>query len=103
MIDPRLAKHISYWLTLNEVDKQTFRKVWPWIADVYDAVVHKYVTPANHSEFRAIARVSQVTDHVRANRGQTLEHAPSLSLPDKKGAPGSKLAALQAINRVLAG
>lgn len=91
-MDERLAKHIAYWIALPKPDKEEFRRSWPWLAELYDTVVRKYVgnDPGQMSMYRGFARAYQINDHMSATRGQKLPECPSLSLPRHKGEPHSR-------------
>lgn len=91
----RIDKHIAYWLTLPDVDKEQFRREWPWLASLYDVVVRKYVGSdiGIRNSYIGLARAAQINDHMHATRGNTLPAVPSLSKPENKQLPGSRLRA----------
>lgn len=99
-VDPRVAKHIAYWITLQESEREQFRREWPWFADLLDGVTKAHVG-RKHSLYRGLARAAQITDHFNATRGNTLPEEPSLSRLERKGQPHSSQRQLRSINERL--
>jgi hypothetical protein len=83
-VDPRIQKHIAYWITLPDVHKEQMRREWSWLARMYDDLVVKYVDSAVTREYyKGLAARLQVADHFSACGGHSLPEMPSLSKPSQ--------------------